>query len=210
MSGYYPINLSLKDQKCVVVGGGSVAERKIVTLMEYNACVFLVSPEVTPGLATLAGEGLIHHLARKYERGDVKGALLVIVATNNTILNKQIACEAKEHNCLINVVDCPDLCTFILPSIIRRGDLQITIGTNGVCPALSKKIRKELESLFGDEYEKFLEIAKIIREKIKEKIKDPGARSALINKLVYSDLLELIKENKETEIHTTLREIIPE
>lgn len=210
MPGYYPINLSLKGQKCVVIGGGHVAERKVLTLLAYDALIYLISPDVTEAIAKLAGERQIHHLSRRYKKGDIAGVMLAIVATDNTELNKEIALEAKECNCLINVVDCPSLCNFILPSIIRRGNLQITIGTDGICPALSKKIRKDLEGLFGCEYERFLEIAERIREKIKSTITDPDKRKAIINEFVYSDLLQLIKLNKENEINDRIREIIPE
>lgn len=210
MLNYYPINLYLKNRKCVVVGGGVVAERKVLTLLEYEADIVLVSPKITSILAKLVQNKSISHIDRVYQQGDIKGAMLVIVATDNTPLNKRITSEAQEENCLINVVDVPDLCNFIVPSIVRRGDLQITIGTNGVCPSLSKKIRKELETVYDLRYEKFLKLAKNIREEVKQRVQDPDKRKKIMKHLVYSDLMQLIHENKEDMIKKRIQEIISE
>ena len=208
MSNYYPINLYLKNKKCVVVGGGVVAERKVLTLLEYEADIDLISPKITPILAKLVQNKNISHIERVYQRGDIRGSMLVIVATDDTPLNKRITSEAQEENCLINVVDCPDLCNFIVPSIVRRGDLQITIGTNGICPSLSKKIRKELETIYDRRYEKFLKLAKNIRDEVKQRVQDPNKRKKIMKHLVYSDMMQLIHENKEDEIQKNIREII--
>jgi len=210
MSNYYPINLHLKDRKCVVVGGGSVAERKVLTLLEYGASIELISPKITPALAKLVHDKSISHIVRMYRKGDVKGAMLVIVATNDATCNKQIASEAQDINCLINVVDCPALCSFIVPSIVRRGDLQISIGTDGTCPSLAKKIRKELEIIFDTRYESFLKLAKRVRDDLKNRIQDIDKRKEIMNSLVYSDLLQLIHEDKQEEIGKRIREIISE
>lgn len=208
MSIYYPINLYLKNKKCLIVGGGSVAERKVLTLLEYEASIELISPKITPVLAKLVHDKSICYIDRRYKKGDVKGAMLVIVATNDALLNKQIASEAEDRNCLINVVDCPALCNFIVPSIVRRGDLQISIGTDGTCPALAKRIRKDLEVIFDERYEEFLKLAKKVRNEVKNRIQDINKRKDIMNHLVYSDLLQLIHENKQEEIEKRIQEII--
>ena len=147
MSSYYPVYLSLEGKKCVVVGGGEVAWRKVETLLAAGTKVCLVSPEITPGIDELVKAGKLVHIRREYRTGDLEGAFLVIGATDNEDINRQVACDAEKTGILVNIVDVPKLCNFIVPSKVERGDLIISISTGGTSPALAKKIRKQLEGL---------------------------------------------------------------
>jgi len=204
MPKYYPININLENTECLVIGGGNVAERKVVTLLSYDAKVTLISPEVTPKLKEMVVRGNIIYKERFYKKGDCRGMRVVIVATDSDQLNRKVAEEAMSLNCLVNVVDQPHLCNFIVPATHRQGDLQISISTNGKSPALARRIREKLEEEFGPEYAEFLTIVDKVRKKALSTIPDPVKRRALFYRLVDSDLIQLIKEGKEQEIQKRL------
>ena len=133
---YYPVHLDIKNQNCLVVGGGGVGTRKVKTLLECGARVTVVSPDPSQQLAKLASEGSITLTQRIYRSADLDGMFLVIGATDDENLNQQISTDAEKSNILCNIADRPEVCNFILPSIVRRGDLVITISTSGKSPAL--------------------------------------------------------------------------
>lgn len=149
---YYPVSLNVKGRQCVVVGGGQVAYRKVVTLLECGALVTVISPEFCPELSSLATEGKIRIIVRDYREGDLKGVFVAIAATDDSGINRQVAIEARKESALANVVDDAGLSDFIAPSILRRGDISIAISTSGQSPALARKLRSVLESEFGEEY----------------------------------------------------------
>jgi uroporphyrin-III C-methyltransferase/precorrin-2 dehydrogenase/sirohydrochlorin ferrochelatase len=148
----HPIFIDLTDQPVVVIGGGSVAERKIGILAESGARVTVVSPEVTDLVARWGGSGRIVVEQRAYRVGDLRGARLAYAATFDPRVNEAVREEARSEGIWLNVIDQPDLCDFITPALVRRGDLTIAVSTNGRCPALSKQIRKELELRYGPDY----------------------------------------------------------
>lgn len=193
---YFPVGLALKNKKCVVIGGGSVAQRKVETLLAYEAEVTVISPEITPTLEQFKQEGKIKHFSRTYKDGDVQNAFLVIGATKVPQVNLGVYKEASSHQVLVNIVDQPSLCNFIVPSILRRGELTISISTSGSFPALAKKIRKDLEALFGPEYEPYLHLLKKARAKIMKEYSDPKIRKQKINQVLNSDILNLIQAGK--------------
>lgn len=141
---YYPINLDVTGKKVVVVGGGVVAERKVISLVKFGAEVLVIAPRLAAVLAKIKGVGL---LRREYRRADIKHAVLVVAATDNMALNRQIARDAMRENILVNVVDAPDLCSFIVPSMIKRGPLVVSISTSGQAPAMAKALRLELQKI---------------------------------------------------------------
>ena len=204
MPKYYPININLENTNCLVVGGGNVAQRKVDTLLSYGAKVTVISPEVTPKLKEMLIKGNIIFKERCYQKGDCKGMRVVIVATDSDQLNRKVAEEAMRLNCLINVVDQPHLCNFIVPATHRQGDLQISISTNGKSPALARRIRERFEKEFGPEYAEFLIMVDKIRQKALTKIPDPVKRRALFYRLVDSDLIQLIRDGKKQEIQKRL------
>ena len=146
---YYPVSLDIKNRKCLVVGGGSVGTRKVKTLVECGAKVTVVSPDVRKKLLELAGSHSIVLKKRVYRQTDLDGMFLVIGTTDDEELNRQISEAAEKLNMLCNIADRPQVCNFILPSIVHRGDLTISISTSGRSPALAKKLRIELEGQFG-------------------------------------------------------------
>lgn len=196
MPRYYPINLVLKNKKCAVIGAGNVAERKVRRLLECGAHVTVISPAITPGLKNMAQRGKIILKNRKVNLRDLDGAYLVIAATTDRSINSAVSSYCRKNNILINVVDSPKECGFILPSIIRRGALTISVSTDGISPALSKKIRKDLEKHFGAEYAALLRMMKRIRPQIREKIKSMRARKEFFNKIFQPRTLKLLKQKR--------------
>lgn len=202
---FYPLYIDLEGKKCVVVGGGDVAERKVVSLLECGADVEVISPEFTPELIRLAEEGRLEIKNREYKSGDLKGATLAIVATDSSAVNKEAYREASENQIPVNVVDVPELCSFIVPSTVRRGDLVISISTSGSCPALAKSIRKQLQQLFGEEYDGYCEVLRNFRREIADKYDEPEERKRALNRLIKSDAIELIKAGKVQELEERVR-----
>ena len=194
MSIYYPMMMNLSQRRCLVIGGGAVAERKVASLLEAGGLVILVSPNVTPRLAAMATTELIHHLPRRYRRGDLRGAFLCVVATNDRRLQKQIWKEAKEQGVLANIADSAEACDFLVPSYFRRGDLLVSISTAGKSPALAKRIRRDMEGRFGREFEVLLEVLTSLRPRILEEVKDPKRRRSILERTGDPDLLTLVRE----------------
>jgi siroheme synthase-like protein len=165
---YYPIFLNLEGKKCVVVGGGEVALRKVRALLDSGARVVVVSPTLNSGLAQLARVETISLISREYEPKDLKDAVIVVAATDIAEVNQNIAKKARKHGILVNVVDRPEESDFIMPSLVRRGDLILAVSTSGASPALAKKIRMRLEQTFGEEYTPLLSLIKEVRKELKE------------------------------------------
>jgi precorrin-2 dehydrogenase / sirohydrochlorin ferrochelatase len=163
---YYPLCLDISGKKCVVVGGGNVAERKVGRLLECGARVEVVAKELTEVLTAWKGKGRIVHRDSLYEDSCLSGAALVIGATDDGNVNGQIAADARSRRIPVNIVDDPARCDFILPSVVERGDLQICVSTGGKSPALAKKLREDLEGLYGPEYAVLLDILGELREKM--------------------------------------------
>ncbi|MEA3428597.1 MAG: bifunctional precorrin-2 dehydrogenase/sirohydrochlorin ferrochelatase [Thermodesulfobacteriota bacterium] len=205
---YYPVNLDVLNRKCLVVGGGYVGTRKVLTLLDCGAIMTVVSPDVTEKLLELAGNGSITWKKRSYLTSDLDKIFLVIGATNNEELNRQISADAEKLNMLCNIADRPEVCNFILPSIVNRGDLVISISTSGKSPAFAKKLRKELEKQFGVEYAEFLRLMGAIRKKLLSEKHEPEAHKHLFEQIIKSDLVGMIKNNKKEDINSLLFEIL--
>ena len=204
---YYPVNLDILNRKCLVVGGGSVGTRKVITLLDCGAIVTVVSPVASEKLLELADNSVITLKKRPYQTSDLDGTFLVIGATDDEELNRQISGDAEKLNMLCNIADRPEVCNFILPSIVNRGDLVISISTSGKSPAFAKKLRKELEKQFGEEYAEFLRLMGAIRKKLLRKKHQPEAHKHLFEQLISSGLIEMIKNNKKEDINSLLFEI---
>ena len=207
---YYPVSLDIKNRKCLVVGGGGVGTRKVVTLLDCGAKVTVVSPDVRGKLLELADSGLIILEKRPYLEADLDGMFLVIGTTDDEKLNRQISIDAEKLNMLCNIADRPKVCNFILPSIVNRGDLTISISTSGKSPALAKKLRIELEEQFGNEYAEILLLMGAIREKLLSKKHEPEAHKQLFEKLISRGLLDIIRGNRKDEIDSLLHEVLGE
>ena len=187
---YYPLFLDLKDRLCIVIGGGVVAERKVLSLLQAGASVRVISPDLTPLLADLKKEGRIQHTDRHYQNGDLMGAFLVIAATSDMEVNRAVYAEAIDRP--VNVVDVPELCSFIVPSVVSRGHLTIAISTSGVSPALAKSIREELQELFSEDMVEFLQFLEVARKKIKEQEISPDERQEILKELGSRRVLKML------------------
>ena len=146
MTTYYPVYLNLRGRRCVIVGGGTVAEGKIARLLDSGAEICVISPDATPGIRQFVADGAVRWEERTYRQGDLDGAFIAIAATNIREVNRRIFEEAEERGVMLNAVDDPPNCSFIAPSIVQRGPVTLAISTGGVSPALARKLRESLQS----------------------------------------------------------------
>jgi siroheme synthase-like protein len=204
--GYYPVFLEMKDRRCVVIGGGAVAERKVEGLVAVGANVTVISPAITDGLRELLIEGAIRHVAREYQTGDRAGYDLVFVATDNSEINAVVSNEARSLRIWVNSADDPDHCDFILPAVIRRGDLAVAVSTGGVSPAVTRAIREELDQYVSADYASFVQIAGEVRRELREKSVSPGAGAW--NRALKGDFRRLIKEGRPEQAKELLLETL--
>lgn len=210
MVKHYPIALDLVDKAVLVVGGGDVAERKVRSLLAAGAKITVVSPELTLKLQELAEEDLIFCEKRNYQTDDIEGNSLVIGATNVPAVNKQVAEEALERNLLVNVIDQPELSNFNVPAVIRHGSLCLSISTDGKSPALSRRIRKELEQKFGPEYGDFLDLMGNLRSGIITEVADEDERKQIFRELAYSEAINHLKKGNYKQAEDLINDILPE
>jgi precorrin-2 dehydrogenase/sirohydrochlorin ferrochelatase len=205
---YYPLNLDIRNRSCLVVGGGTVGTRKVETLLECGALVTVVSPDTTPRLDSLADKEAVVLERRAYRSEDLEEKFLVIGATDDEALNRRISAEAHERLLLCNIADQPALCNFILPAIVDRGDLVITVSTSGKSPAFAKTLRKTLENQFGREYEPFLALMGKIREVLLAEAHEPEAHRHLFEQLIAAGLLDMLRENRMDDVRTLLKHVL--
>ncbi|MCF8010005.1 MAG: bifunctional precorrin-2 dehydrogenase/sirohydrochlorin ferrochelatase [Clostridiales bacterium] len=194
MNKYYPVYLKIKEELCIVVGGGEVAERKVHSLLEYNAHVKIISPKLTPELEQLASKNLVIYKQDYYRYGDLKNAFLVISATDKKNVNRAVANECAERGILINVINKPSLANFYVPSTLKRGPLSIAVSTAGKSPLMAKIIREDLEILYGQDFADFINFLSEQREKLILSMKDSGERHKLLKKLVDRETLLLLRQ----------------
>jgi len=204
---YYPICLDLHERPCVIVGGGQVAERKTLSLLDAGAVVTIVSPSLTPPLQNLSASGKIKHLKKTFHENDLAGACLVIAATNSPEVNAAIGKLCRKNQVLVNVVAPPEESSFIVPSVVERGELLIAISTSGVSPALSRRIRQELERQFGPEYGLFLQKMAAVRNRLMSEVADEETRREVLQKLAESDVLDLLRQGKTSEADQRIAEV---
>ncbi|MEN8245495.1 MAG: bifunctional precorrin-2 dehydrogenase/sirohydrochlorin ferrochelatase [Thermodesulfobacteriota bacterium] len=205
---YYPVFLDINARKCLVIGGGEVGTRKTLSLLECGAMVTVVSPVATDKLQALANQGDIILKKRTYRPSDMEGMFLVFGATDNEVLNRQINQNAEQSNTLCNIADRPEICNFILPATVKRDDLVIAISTSGKSPAFAKQLRKQLERQFGPEYAAFLNLMGGIRSLLLKEKHAPEEHKPIFNRIIESNIIDLIRAGKKEEIDTLLRDIL--
>lgn len=205
---YLPINLALKGKRAVVVGGGEIAQRKLELLLEVDATVRLISPRVEPSFRPLLERESVEWMEREYQEGDLEGALIAVAATEDTKVHERIRAEADRSGVLLNVVDRPDLCDFTFPARFRRGHFLVAISTDGASPALSKKIREELEGLFGPEYGELVGLLK----KIRDQIPPPERRryEERFQKFIRSPVLEALRRGDRERVEQLVKDFFGE
>ena len=207
MADLYPLFMNLAGHRAVVIGGGTVALRKIEALWTAGAQIKVVSPEISEQIRNLISEARLEWLPRKYEPGDLAGAMVAIVACGNQEVNRRAWAEAREKRILINVVDEPDFCTFHVPAVVRRGPVQIAISTGGQSPALAKYLRRKLEAAVGPEYGQLAAELGKFRDWLRENVPDQARRAQILEKLVNSHALELLRKGKKAEFLQMIEEI---
>lgn len=203
MTNYYPAFINLCGKQCVVVGGGKVAERKVLTLLDSGAAVKVISPALTYVLEKQKDKGRIRHIRRNYRSGDLKGAFLVIAATSDERINRKVSDDAP---CLVNVVDKPEMANFIVPSVVNRGPMTIAVSTSGASPAIARAVRKELELLYNKDFGQFLDFLKKLRKRAIKEITDKKARERFLKDVASKEVLSILrgkgfKEAKEKVIN---------
>ncbi len=207
----YPVNLvGLENERCLVIGGGAVAESKVIGLMAAGARPIVISPALTPHLAALATAGQIEHQPRAARPQDVAGAFLVIVATDDPALNRQMWSAARQQGALVNVVDVPLLCNFYVPAVVRRGDFVLSISTGGAAPALAARTRQKLEAHFGPEYETLAAWCAAIRPALLAACPHPTERKDRWYALVDSPVLPLLADGRTAAARAWVAQIMGE
>jgi siroheme synthase-like protein len=197
MTEYYPVYLNLAGKRCVILGGGTIAQGKIAALRRSGAAITLISPDATPGIQRAARRGEVEWLVRKYQAGDLAGAFIAVAATNVWHVNREIYEEADRLGVLLNVVDDPDLCSFIAPSIVKRGPVTLAISTGGASPALARKLR---ETLANDANLKWADLSGVLgraRKLVKEQrmVVDPDRWQCCITE----ELLQMAQRGQEEQ-----------
>ena len=205
---YYPVNLDLRERRCVVVGGGQVAERKTLSLLEAGALVTVVSPSLTPKLTDLAASGKFLQVPAPFQEAHLADAHLVIAATNDLTVNRAVAQLCRKKGILVNVVAPPEESSFIVPSVVERGDLVIAVSTSGASPALSRNIRQELEKQYGPEYELLLTRLAAVRKRLQEELGSEEIRRQVLEAIIGSGALDLLREGKLHEADHLINELL--
>ena len=205
---HYPVYLNMKGRSCFVLGGCALAEEKAQGLVAAEARVTVIAPEVTRGLAELALHGRIDLVDRRYRRGDLRTAFLVLVVNQSPAVTDGVWEETRGRNVLVNTVDDVPHCDFIAPAIVRRGDLAIAISTGGKAPVLAVRLRQRLESEVGDEHARFLELAGSLRAPLARRWPDLETRRTLWYRLVDSDVLHLLRRGDDARALARCEEIL--
>ena len=192
----------------VLIGGGAVAARKAQVLLAAGARLVVVAERIDEMLTVLCRDKTAELIRSKYARSYLAEAVLVVAATNNNRLNKQIYKDCQELEILCNVVDVPELCDFFVPAVVKRGSLQIAVSTDGYCPAYAGHLRKKLEALFTEKHGEFLAELECMRQKIIAEIADPADRKTLLGRLVDEKSFEYFVENGPAEWRTFADELV--
>jgi len=213
---FYIACLKLTGRRCVVIGGGPIGLEKVEGLLACDADVTLIAPEAVKPLQELSSEGSIEWCKRNYDGpDDLDGALIVVAATDDTDLNVRVFEDAEKRAMLVNVVDVPPLCNFILPAIWRQGPLAVAISTAGASPALAKRMKREIETLFGPAYARFAEILNDYRGWAKATLPTYQDRKVFFESIVHGspDPIELLRLGDEDAVHALIhskqRESVP-
>ncbi|NMO95294.1 precorrin-2 dehydrogenase/sirohydrochlorin ferrochelatase family protein [Paenibacillus lemnae] len=189
MVRYVPVMLNCEGQRCIIFGGGSVAERKAGSLHQAGASVHIISPQLTPGLSAMAASGDVAWTSRLYREGDLQGAFLVYAATGQEDINEEIASEARRLGIMVNVAHRGESGDFISPAVLRRGRLTLAVSTADAGPLASLHVCRRLSEEFGETFDAYLEFMSQMRTIIKDKIETPSTRHRLLRKLYEQDFL---------------------
>ncbi len=193
---YYPLFADLRGRRCVVIGGGLVAQRKVTTLLNYGADLVVISPAATMHIRTYARQGRLRYLARRFRPGDLRHAWLAYAATDDMQINGQVFRAAQRMRIFANVVDQTPLCSFIAPAIFRRDPLTIAISTGGASPSLAKRLRHELEASIGSDYARMLKLLRSLRGVAKRQLPSYNERKHYFDQLVRGRVFQLVRNGQ--------------
>lgn len=207
---YYPVYMDISKRKCVVIGGGEVALRKVERLLESDARVWVVSREMAPALLGLKDAQKITHIDDEYRREHLAGAFLVVGATDRDEINEAVCRDSRDLGIPVNIVDDPARCDFILPSLCQRGDLSIAVSTAGKSPLLARRIREELERTYGQEYAVLIDIMGAVREKILSRGGTPETNRKVFESILDSPILHHIRKKEWERIGELLFDLTGE
>ena len=205
---YLPIFLKVEDRKCLVVGGGKVAARKVTLLHRAGARITVVSPVVCEEVGALLGQGVITHVAREFQDEDLDNCVLAIAATDEKTVNRRVSELADAQRIPVNAVDSPDLCSFIMPSIIDRSPVQIAVSTGGASPVLARLLRTRLESFIPAAYGRLARLVDDYREHVKQRFKVPDQRRYFWENILQGRVAELLFAGHEEKARSALQEAI--
>lgn len=186
---YYPINLKINDMRVVIIGGGKVAYRKCMNFLTFSKRVTVVSKEFIEEFENIRNK--IDITKDNYDEKYIKDAFVVVAATNNKNINHEIGIYCRNHGKLVNVVDDGDLSNFTVPSFVKRGDLLLSVSTGGKSPSLSSKIRKDLEEIYDESYEEYVNLLGEVRQSIIEDIEDINERRRMLKSTLDMTIDEL-------------------
>lgn len=206
----YPVSLDIDRKLCVVIGGGSVAERKVKGLLESGAFVRVISPKLTEELVALVQANRVEWCKKSYTPDDLERAFLIFAATDNRDVQELICRQAEENGQLVNIADDPECCNFHVPASIRRGDLTLTVSTRGTSPAVAALIRQKLEKDFGTEYETLLDIMSLVRQHAGFRFEglSQADRKKIYKKILHNDIIEWIKSGQTDKLQAHVQGIL--
>jgi siroheme synthase-like protein len=206
---YMPISISVKDRACLVVGGGSVALRKVETLMEYDTAITVVAPEVNEKLEYHAGRGRITLEQREYNSPEAAAYGLVVSASDDKALNKKVYEDAHGAGTLVNVVDDPPHCDFVFPAVLRRDCLTTAISTDGKAPFISGHLRLVLENIFPGHWERLMKLAAKYRIMVRARWSDdPEKKNTCYTEFLEADWKSMLKEKNQEELEAELERLL--
>ena len=202
--GYYPIFVELQDRRCLVIGGGREAQRKVEGLLAAGGNVTVIAPKLTRDLQGLLAEGRIDLEQREYREGDLEGYEVVMVATNDGAVNADVAAEGKRRRIWVNAADDTKNCDFILPSVVRRGRITIAASTGGASPALARRLREELEAYMTDDMPALADLLAEVREELRSRGIAPDAE--VWQQAIDEELRLLLVQRKHRQAKARLLE----
>ncbi|MGQ9688211.1 MAG: precorrin-2 dehydrogenase/sirohydrochlorin ferrochelatase family protein [Desulfobaccales bacterium] len=191
----YPLFALIDGRPCLVVGGGAVGERKVRDLLRAGAQVTVVSRDLTPGLAELVRAGRLRYIQSDFDPKHLEGMTLVIGATDDQEVNRQVSAAAQARGLFVNIVDAPELCTFIVPAQVRRGPLTIAVSTGGASPALARQLREQLEQQFGEDFGRYLRVLQAVRDRILARRRGHPDNPRLFQRLLSDSLHHALARN---------------
>ena len=203
---YFPINLDVRGRTVVMIGGGETAVRKIESLLEAGAKVIVYDPRPLPLVRQMAARKKIRWIGRAWRPGDLGKSFLAVAATDDPGTHRAVRSEARKKGILLNVVDSPEFCDFVFPAYLKRGEFLVTVSTGGASPALARKVREELENIFGPEYKTLVDLMGKLRE-TQEKL---PRRGELLTELIHSPVLAYIRRRDRGGLDRLLKLIFGE